>query len=860
MAIKDVTSKCWILALFIRDDGERFLLGDGNYEFDEKQLHFAANTMANDVVEVQGNDGYLLAGQVRRPGVQSFDGYIGDSSTPKAAIETHRQAFFSFFRKNYFYTVVYVFPDGTAIQRKRGFLVDAPVAQELYQIYPKYHVALNFEDINYYYYDEDASGTEIYGKSATITLNSIRQTGGLVWVDPSEIELSGEGTSFTLMNTVNGTALISAQLKGDTFQQTYSGKNLMTLDNVPGMTSGGVTSSFDGSVITANGTSTAGATYINVANTGVTLPAGTYTATLNLLSGSFEYPSTPTSADFAMYILKTANASSANRLASFTGRRQSSWGDGTTFTITEDTTIYFHFNSNAAGIVFSNLVLGLQIESGSTATSYEPYVGGIASPNPDYPQEVQTVTGRQVVTISDGGSQSQEYEVNLGKNLFDKDNANIIVGYIDNNHPTIISNANNRTIWIPCQPNTTYTIQKTPNSSYEREIGCSATEPAIGVSTTLLGVIVRGTDSATVTTSSDAKYLVIRLWSSAQDTSVTLDQMLASVQIEKGSTATSYAPYFEPIELCKISSASTAPTILTYQDYFYKENGEWYLHKEITKTVFDGTEAWQVHSNQWSSVLPAFAFPGANAGHSNSAILASSYSPVYITEYNSANRTYGKIATLEATTTSANTTCYMTAPNSSVTTLAQFKAWLAENPVSVYYASTAPTDTQITNADLIAQLEAVAGATTYNRLTTFVTQSQNLPAILAVEATGEAGGGVEWDADGAVWEEGQSSYSTVVVESIDNIYPILTITGRTVNPVITDVTTGTIFQYNGTITESQVLKVDMMNKTATLNGTSVVGNVSGDWLFLQPGNNKITYTADNATAPNATIEWQEIVG
>lgn len=181
MAIKDISTKCWILALFVRDDGERFLLGDGYYEFTDEQLHFAANTMANDVVEVQGNDGYLLAGQVRRPGVQSFDGYIGNGTTSKTDVENARRDFFSFFRKDFFYKVIYIFPDGSAIQRKRGFLVDAPTVQELYQIYPKYHVGLNFEDINYYQYNEDAAGNEIYGKMAEIKLTTTTGTGGLIW-------------------------------------------------------------------------------------------------------------------------------------------------------------------------------------------------------------------------------------------------------------------------------------------------------------------------------------------------------------------------------------------------------------------------------------------------------------------------------------------------------------------------------------------------------------------------------------------------------------------------------------------------------------------------------------------------------
>ena len=207
--IQGIDTKCFILALFVRDDGERFLLGDGDYEFTDEQLHFAANTMANDVVEVQGNDGYLLAGQVRRPGVQSFDGYVGGGTTAMTNVETARKAFFEFFRKNFFYKVIYIFPDGSAIQRKRGFLVDAPTVEELYQIYPKYHVALNFEDINYYSYYENSSGEEIYGKSAEIKLTTTTGTGGLIWSGGNLFNINtppnwiGANTNYT----VNGNTL-----------------------------------------------------------------------------------------------------------------------------------------------------------------------------------------------------------------------------------------------------------------------------------------------------------------------------------------------------------------------------------------------------------------------------------------------------------------------------------------------------------------------------------------------------------------------------------------------------------------------------------------------------------------------------
>ena len=181
MNLNDITNQGFILALFIRDDGERFLLGSGFYEFNEDQLHFAANIFNNDIVEVQGNDGVFLAGQVRRAADQMFDGYIGDATINRQGIEAKRRDFFAFFRKNYYYNVVYVFPDGSAIQRKKGFIVEAPEVKELYQKFPEYHVALNFEDVNYYTYSEDDNGEEIYGKVANVPLATGSLHGGLIW-------------------------------------------------------------------------------------------------------------------------------------------------------------------------------------------------------------------------------------------------------------------------------------------------------------------------------------------------------------------------------------------------------------------------------------------------------------------------------------------------------------------------------------------------------------------------------------------------------------------------------------------------------------------------------------------------------
>lgn len=180
MNLADITTKCYILALIIRDDGERLLLGDGAYEFKDTQQHFQPNTYANDVVELQGTDGQMLAGQVRRTAVQTFSGYIGDATFSQQAVESARRDFMMFFRKQHFYTAVYIFKDGTAIQRKRGYIVNAPSVPELWQKFPEWSIGLNFEDPNYYEYAENNLGEEIYAHIQSIAI-ATAISGGLVW-------------------------------------------------------------------------------------------------------------------------------------------------------------------------------------------------------------------------------------------------------------------------------------------------------------------------------------------------------------------------------------------------------------------------------------------------------------------------------------------------------------------------------------------------------------------------------------------------------------------------------------------------------------------------------------------------------
>ena len=124
------------------------------------------------------------------------------------------------------------------------------------------------------------------------------------------------------------------------------------------------------------------------------------------------------------------------------------------------------------------------------------------------------------------------------KNLFDKNNINSLDGYI--NATTITSNANAKTIYVPCEANTDYTVSKSSVTA-RFAVAYSSTEPTVGG--TIGGTIAKNNDkSITITTDASAKYLVVWVYLSTADT-LTYQQLCAMLQIEKGSTATAYEPF-----------------------------------------------------------------------------------------------------------------------------------------------------------------------------------------------------------------------------------------------------------------------------------------------------------------------------
>ena len=136
-----------------------------------------------------------------------------------------------------------------------------------------------------------------------------------------------------------------------------------------------------------------------------------------------------------------------------------------------------------------------------------------------------------------------------GKNKFDKDNQNVFTGFIETFTHTFTSSPEGlyKTAYINCIPNTTYTISKVAGKTFR--VADSAMVPADGVEYINTDANHTGT-SITFTTSANAQYLAVLYWSSANQDVLTPDELAATLQIEIGSSPTSYAPYSN---ICPIS-------------------------------------------------------------------------------------------------------------------------------------------------------------------------------------------------------------------------------------------------------------------------------------------------------------------
>jgi hypothetical protein len=335
---------------------------------------------------------------------------------------------------------------------------------------------------------------------------------------------------------------------------------------------------------------------------------------------------------------------------------------------------YMIYSNNQTTI--NSLLETIQVEKSNEATTYESYTGNT-----------------QLISLG-------------VENLFDKDNATIEIGTIGPNGSLDYSTARLRAYYFEVKENTKYTISTSSSDLKFVPYYYNSSKTFISYDNGWKDF------PYTFTTPANTKYLALLFKNSTDTPSV---DMIGNLQLEKGSKANSYSEYGkEPIELCKIGD---------YQDYIYKDNGTWYLHKEIGKVVLDGSENWVLKStyqgiNQFQITKTDVYYANDNV----SRILSNYYKGVK----------YTNSWTIDYSITIADNLIRIM--SSTISTKEAFQTWLQSHNTSVYYVLATPTDTEITDETLIGQLDNLQNLNSYNPTTNIMQENNDKPFILDVTA------------------------------------------------------------------------------------------------------------------------------
>ena len=244
-----------------------------------------------------------------------------------------------------------------------------------------------------------------------------------------------------------------------------------------------------------------------------------------------------------------------------------------------------------------------------------------------------------------------------GKNLFDKDNVleNKIIasdGEIIDQTGYIVGD------YIKVEPNTKYAISYTRLSGVDgMRVGQYKSDK------TFISRIYSTNNPYIITTPNDCEYIRITYGT----------QMIGNVQVEKGENASSFEPY-------------------GYKD-------KWYLYKTIGKVVLNGSENWGQYGGNINGFLiygnsssPFYNKVGNYGGYCNYFVVENSYTTWTGT---------GKCGFNSASV------FWLIHTNTSINTTDKFKTWLQAHNISVYYILATPTTTEITDTELISQLESI---------------------------------------------------------------------------------------------------------------------------------------------------------
>jgi len=104
-----------------------------------------------------------------------------------------------------------------------------------------------------------------------------------------------------------------------------------------------------------------------------------------------------------------------------------------------------------------------------------------------------------------------------------------------------------------------------------------------------------------------------------------------------------------------------------------------------------------------------------------------------------------------------------------------------------------------------------------------------------------------------------TQFATVINSGWTNTYPLISIYGPVTNPVIGSVTANASLNFSCTMAASDVISIDLLNRTILLNGTPARNLLLGSslWFAAVPGTNQFYFTGSGTTAgtTTASVQW-----
>lgn len=352
-----------------------------------------------------------------------------------------------------------------------------------------------------------------------------------------------------------------------------------------------------------------------------------------------------------------------------------------------------------------------------------------------------------------------------GKQLFKLTDNYLHAYFYHGENKEIVPYSSNAVVYLPCEPNTTYTIhgRKNINNDMTRKnrVGLTSELPAFNVKITKTAETTLD-KPLTITTEEDTKYLVIMAITDGEIGQLNFDKVLenntSKLMVEVGDKASPYEPYTggkpspSPDYLQEIKSVGkwndekqkyevdvkvtnaeqnwskeqvltlTSDRPLTKWDRLVEQGGEiGWLYAGVVIDRFDGQSNKISIANKQGNVQNfSIRFENVANGNGNSDIFVDKYRAVQLSY---AKAEYGICCNWN------DGVKYFSAPNENVATVDEFKAWLIENPLKIAYETTNPEFVPLPQSEQ----DAVRNLKTYYPTTVIMVDGGDVDAGIEVE-------------------------------------------------------------------------------------------------------------------------------